>query len=867
MKKIITLLGGGALISLPLISVKCNEDSLIKEAKNLIIEDPFSGNKRAINDKSTKSELKKTNLENIKSAFYTKFPKFDSLDAKVVFDTFISQNQKIIDDLKINIDDLEYSLQNDSFTVAAKPISKSLFGQFSFKVHKKTDISDIEWDLVNYRYGFDKINETILKDTFITKNKEKLKELKINSYDLDYSIDNVNNKFTVNVMPSNKDFKGSVSFYFYVKNDLKTIKDKLILNLPKFDTLSHPKDHYAFETFIEKNSSKLSQLGLDKWDLEWSLENNFLTIKAGESSSRWKGEFSFEVYTKSNIKSINWEFPDSSTYRFESLNERELAETFIKSNNKKLDELKLSSSDLIFTLEGNIFTVKVNSTNDEFTGEVEFRVYEKYNLESILDRLNTDMPKFKILDMDVIFATFYHLNEDELKRANISSNILEYSLDGDVFTIKVKRNSRLWKGEISFNVSKKSDIKTVINKFKIDLGKFSELDARHIFETFYRTNENALDELYIFESDLTYTLVGDTFTTKINDTNKLWFGEISFKVYKKTDITTYLDKFELNLPKFDDFSDNVVIKEFLNINKEIAKELNIDESHIKLTTDINDDYKKTLEIEHPDYIGSIKTSVYGKRNVNSDLKELINVFELKPDDKFDIDFAYKKFIEQNKNAIEKLGIKEEQLSKELDNKKLIIKIINNDEYTGSLKIKFFYNIFEKYIKNTTLDIGTLFNDTKQEIADKLWATNNYFFEKLGVQKDDLSVISVWRKDNSATVLVETNKVQGIMYVKYDLDDIDRYGTFDNNKLKSNLGQIIIDNNFLDKNTKLSLILNALLDSHPSDSGIHSIHPTIYLPEGKKQLPLKSIKDVSISPGSLFAHAKISYDIIVLENNI
>lgn len=784
-----------------------------------------------------------------------------------MFDTFISLNQKIIDDLKINIDDLEYSLQNDSFTVAAKPISKSLFGQFSFKVHKKTDIGDIKWHFVNYWYSFDEINETILKDTFITKNKEKLRELKINSSDLDCSIDNDNNKFTVNVMPSNKDFKGSVSFYFYVKNDLKTIKDKLILNLPKFDTLSHPKDYYAFETFIEKNSSKLSQLGLDKWDLKWSLENNFLTIKAREDSNRWKGEFSFEVYTKSNIKSINWEFPDSSTYRFESLNEKELAETFIKSNSKKLDELKLNASDLIFTLEGNIFTVKVNSTNDEFTGEVEFRVDEKYNLESILDRLNTDMPKFKILDKDEIFATFYRLNEDELERANISSNILEYSLDGDVFTIKVKGNSRLWKGEISFNVSKKSDIKTIINKFETNLGKFSELDARHIFETFYRTNANVLEELYILESDLTYTLVEDNFTAKINDTNKLWFGEISFKVYKKEDITTYLDKFVLNLPKFDDFSDNVIIKEFLNINKEIAKELNLDESHIKLTTDINDDYKKTLEIEHPDYIGSIKTNVYGKRNVNSDLKELINVFELKPDDKFDIDFAYKNFIEQNKNAIEKLGIKEEQLSKELDNKKLIIKVINHYEYTGSLKIKFFYNIFEKYIKNRTLDIGTLFNDTKQEIADKLWATNNYFFQKLGVQKDDLSVINVWRKSNSATILVETNKVQGIMYVKYDLDDIDRYSTFPNNQLKSNLGQIIIDNNFLDKSTISSLIFNTLLGSHPSDSGIHSIHPTIYLPEGKKQLPLKSIKDVSISPGGFFAHNKISYDIIVLENNI
>ncbi|MCE6115210.1 hypothetical protein [Mycoplasmopsis agalactiae] len=346
-----------------------------------------------------------------------------------------------------------------------------------------------------------------------------------------------------------------------------------------------------------------------------------------------------------------------------------------------------------------------------------------------------------------------------------------------------------------------------------------------------------------------------------------WFGEISFKVYKKEYISTYIDKFKLNLPKFDDFSDNVVIKEFLNINKEIAKELNIDESHIKLTTDINDDYKKTLEIEHPDYIGSIKTSVYGKRNVNSDLKELINVFELKPDDKFDIDFAYKKFIEQNKNAIEKLGIKEEQLSKELDNKKLIIKVINHDEYTGSLKINFFYNIFEKYIKNTTLDIGTLFNDTKQEIADKLWATNNYFFEKLGVQKDDLSVINVWRKNNNATVLVETNKVQGIMYVKYDLDDIDKYTTYRDNKLKSNLGQIIIDNNFLDKNTISSLILNTLLNSHPSDSDIHSIQPIIYLPEGKKQLPLKSIKDVDIRPAYYHIYTKISYDIIVLENNI
>ncbi|WP_233742556.1 hypothetical protein [Mycoplasmopsis agalactiae] len=36
----------------------------------------------------------------------------------------------------------------------------------------KNRYCNIEWDLVNYRYGFDEINETILKDTFITKNKE-----------------------------------------------------------------------------------------------------------------------------------------------------------------------------------------------------------------------------------------------------------------------------------------------------------------------------------------------------------------------------------------------------------------------------------------------------------------------------------------------------------------------------------------------------------------------------------------------------------------------------------------------------------------------------------------------------------------------
>lgn len=386
-------------------------------------------------------------------------------------------------------------------------------------------------------------------------------------------------------------------------------------------------------------------MGLDKWDLEWLLENNFFIIKVGESFSCWKGEFSFEVYIKSNIKLINWEFLDLFIYRFESLNERELVEIFIKSNNKKLDELKLSLLDLIFILEGNIFIVKVNLINDEFIGEVEFRVYEKYNFEFILDRFNIEMFKFKILDMDVIFVIFYYLNEDELKRVNISFNILEYLLDGDVFIIKVKRNLWLWKGEISFNVFKKFDIKIVINKFKIDLGKFSELDVWYIFKIFYRINENVLDEFYIFESDLIYILVGDIFIMKINDINKFWFGEISFKVYKKIDIIIYLDKFEFNLFKFDDFSDNVVIKEFLNINKEIVKELNIDESYIKLIIDINDDYKKILEIEYLDYIGLIKISVYGKRNVNLDLKELINVFELKLDDKFDIDFVYKKFIE------------------------------------------------------------------------------------------------------------------------------------------------------------------------------------------------------------------------------
>lgn len=65
---------------------------LIKEVKNLIIEDFFLGNNRIIIDKSIKLELKKINLENIKFVFYIKFFKFDSLDVKVVFDIFILWN-------------------------------------------------------------------------------------------------------------------------------------------------------------------------------------------------------------------------------------------------------------------------------------------------------------------------------------------------------------------------------------------------------------------------------------------------------------------------------------------------------------------------------------------------------------------------------------------------------------------------------------------------------------------------------------------------------------------------------------------------------------------------------------------------------
>lgn len=124
-------------------------------------------------------------------------------------------------------------------------------------MYKKIDIGDIKWYFVNYWYSFDEINEIILKDIFIIKNKEKLRELKINFFDLDCLIDNDNNKFIVNVMFFNKDFKGLVSFYFYVKNDFKIIKDKFIFNLFKFDILLYLKDYYVFEIFIEKNSSKL----------------------------------------------------------------------------------------------------------------------------------------------------------------------------------------------------------------------------------------------------------------------------------------------------------------------------------------------------------------------------------------------------------------------------------------------------------------------------------------------------------------------------------------------------------------------------------------------------------------------------------
>lgn len=92
MKKIMILLGGGVLILFFFIFVKCNEDLLIKEVKNLIIEDFFLGNNRIIIDKSIKLELKKINLENIKFVFYIKFFKFDSLDVKVVFDIFILLN-------------------------------------------------------------------------------------------------------------------------------------------------------------------------------------------------------------------------------------------------------------------------------------------------------------------------------------------------------------------------------------------------------------------------------------------------------------------------------------------------------------------------------------------------------------------------------------------------------------------------------------------------------------------------------------------------------------------------------------------------------------------------------------------------------
>lgn len=80
---------GGVLILFFFIFVKCNEYLLIKEVKNLIIEDFFLENNRIIIDKSIKLELKKINLENVKFVFYIKFVKFDSLDVKVVFDIFI----------------------------------------------------------------------------------------------------------------------------------------------------------------------------------------------------------------------------------------------------------------------------------------------------------------------------------------------------------------------------------------------------------------------------------------------------------------------------------------------------------------------------------------------------------------------------------------------------------------------------------------------------------------------------------------------------------------------------------------------------------------------------------------------------------
>ncbi|UWD34714.1 BspA family leucine-rich repeat surface protein [Mycoplasma cottewii] len=596
---------------------------------------------------------------------------------------------------------------------------------------------------------FFELNEQILKPFNITKNNLK--------------VEVSNNTATVSIQ-NHADYQGSITINLSVIPQFSSLEN-LIKTL---DQLENNDQQTVLNRFIELNKALFERenVKITSDQLQVQVTDNTAKITL-TGNKNYQGSVDVSLVVKKQFDTIQNLQKDIN--QLVDTNQTTVLNRFFELNEQILKPFNITKNNLKVEVSQNTATVSIQN-HAQFRGSITINLSVIPQFSSLENLIKT-LDQLENNDQQTVLNRFIELNKTLFERENvkITSDQLQVQVTDNTAKITLTGNKN-YQGSVDVSLVVKKDISTL--ELNRNAGVFDSKDANAIIDEFFRKNKDKLNGLTRNELELVGQVRDNSLTVKVKNTNTKFQGEviINFTIKAKINEIRDLNK---NLGKFDPTDVNTIISQFIQSNNDKLTGLTKDSFDVES----NENGLLTIKVkpDHQKYQGSITITYTAKDELFSQVQAIVKeIKDLKNNDK---ETVLNKFWELNHDKLNLFNVTREQLDVIVNDNVATVKVINNENYYGSIQI----NLNSFKISTEYLDV--LENDDINSILKAIEEKNNWKLDPNSINIDINGNTGIITGKEHNKKFISSIKVMFGLKATYSSNDeiLTRIGFFKNNK--------------------------------------------------------------------------------------
>ncbi|MDQ0568001.1 BspA family leucine-rich repeat surface protein [Mycoplasma yeatsii] len=643
---------------------------------------------------------------------------------------------------------MEFNKNNPSVTITAKSDSKVVRGSVEIKF-KKPDISSRVKDEDRDLGVFNVIDEQKVVDRIIERDILNVKKF----YD-DLNYEKFSEKFEININQQSRIVTIKAkddSIYYSGQIDFR-------YQSPEFDTIGgivkevnelvDTQANTVLTRFYELNQSLFSQenVQITRDQLQVVVTQNTAKITL-TGNKNYQGSITINLTVKKQFDTIQNLQKDIN--QLVDTNSTNVLNRFFELNQQTLKPFNITKNNLKVIVENNTATVSIqNHTDYQGSITINLSVIPQF---STLRNLNRNVDQLTDNSSNTVLNRFMELNKTSFERENvqITRDQLQVVVTQNTAKITLTGNKN-YQGSVEVNLTVKKQFDTIQNLQK-DINQLVDTNSTNVLNRFFELNQQTLKPFNITKNNLKVIVENNTGTVSIQNHTD-YQGSITINLSVIPQFST-LSGLKTNVDQLTDNSSNTVLNRFMELNKTLFAQENVQITRDQLQVVVTQNTAKITLTGNKNYQGSITINLTVKKqfdtiqNLQKDINQLVDT---------NSQTVLNRFFELNQQTLKPFNITKNNLKVIVSNNTATVSIQNHTDYQGSITINLSVIPQFSTLRNLNRNVDQLTDNSSNTVLDRFIQLNQTLFaqENVKITRDQLQVQV---NDNTAKITLIGNK--------------------------------------------------------------------------------------------------------------